>query len=231
MKKQIVVNVKAAKTLPLDSLQPFQDGLKTSTTESMANLKQGILDEGICLALSVWPHKGKNNVIDGHQRIPALRELEQEGWKIPPIPVNIVEAKTVAEAKRKVLLGAGVAGRVQMDALTNFMAKNKLDRSALDRANLPNPGLLSIQSIDVQAHTRSVGGVGEDPSNNNVYKTNAERLETFLGSDVRRLSLVMGPKDYERLLNGLTEICEEHELETHGEAVLFLLEKHEDSKA
>lgn len=138
--KTIKVAVEAKKTLPLGKLEPFQQDIKTLSKEQYEKLRTNILKNGFSFAVHVWQNKGKNYIIDGHQRIFAVKQLvDIEGYEMPPVPVAVVKAASFKEAKRKVLAGASLYGRVNQTALQEFLESNELDfESVVAQFDLPD---------------------------------------------------------------------------------------------
>jgi DNA modification methylase len=101
---RIDVTCEAATALPLDSLLDFQGGIKTISDENLAKLKRRIVEHGINAPVFVWRTKAKkpkHYIIDGHQRCMALRELRDEGYTVPDVPVAFIEAKSKKDAADK----------------------------------------------------------------------------------------------------------------------------------
>lgn len=130
--KQIKVAVEGAKTIPYSKLLPFQNDLKILTDEQYKKLKESILSQGFSFSVHVWQNKGKNYIIDGHQRIETLKRMSKEGFNIPPVPVSMVSAKSYSEAKKKVLSGASQYGSVSEQGLLDFINENNIDFSEID---------------------------------------------------------------------------------------------------
>jgi len=130
--KVIKIAVEGKATVPIDDLTGFQGDLKSLDKENYEKFRKGVIDHGFSFAVHIWKDQGKNYIIDGHQRIFGLKQMrENEGWNIPPIPVNIVQADSYEQAKKKVLLGASVYGRVNEDALFAYMTENNIDIDTL----------------------------------------------------------------------------------------------------
>lgn len=225
--KKVEIKCTGADTASIDDFHFIQGSLKTLSEEGYQKLKHQILTYGYSEPVLAWDNDNKKKVVSGQRRIETLLRMRTEGHHVPYIPYNFVEAENEHEAKMKVLAMASQFGTVTTGGLREFMSDLDIDIPELDQhfalPGIDLPALFSDEdgTTDVQAHTRKTG-VGEDPSNKNEYKTNAERLDNYLGSEIRRLALVMGPADYERLLAGLTIVCDSVGLNTHGEAVLYL---------
>lgn len=122
MDKQIKIKVEGKMALPYGELIPFQNDLKTLDKERYERLRASILKEGICFTKHVWPNEGKYFLIDGHQTIFVVKQMvEAEGFEVGNIPVSIIHADSFREAKRKVLAGASVYGRMTEKSIFDFL--------------------------------------------------------------------------------------------------------------
>lgn len=125
--KKIKISVEAKAQVPLETLEPFQGTLKKLETAQFNKLKKVLIEEGISFAVHVWQNKGKNHIIDGHQRVFVLKQLKEvEGYEVPDVPIALVSANSYAEAKRKVLAGASQYGKLSKEGLIDFMNNNEI---------------------------------------------------------------------------------------------------------
>src|SRR4030095_4602889 len=99
--------------------------------------KKSIVKYGLSFPSFIWKKNGTMNCIDGHQRGRVLAEMEKEGWKIPPVPVVYVDAKSEKEAKEKVLLLSSQYGHYTGESLYEFMEMSGLEPDALEALDLP----------------------------------------------------------------------------------------------
>jgi hypothetical protein len=102
MAKEIKIKCKAADGMALDELYEFQGELKTISDDELEKLKKSILKYGFSFPVFVW----KSKVLDGHQRLKAVKQLVSDGYKIKnnKLPVVRIEAKNEKEAAEKLLL-------------------------------------------------------------------------------------------------------------------------------
>lgn len=121
------IECKGADSISLDELTPFQDELKSLSKENYEKIKKEILKNGFSEPISVWRHGGKHYCLNGHQRLRALSGLKADGYAIDRVPVSFVEAKTIKEAKRKILGLAGQYGKVEKDELYKFISDYDLE--------------------------------------------------------------------------------------------------------
>lgn len=115
--KQINVECHGATILRLGQLQEFQGELKDLSQTNYERLKKSILENGFSFVFHVWKEGDKYFILDGHQRYRTLKEMQREGFTIPPLPVAWVQAKSYREAKRKLLAGASQYGEVTSQGL------------------------------------------------------------------------------------------------------------------
>ncbi len=119
--KKIKITCQAATVLQPDELEDFQGGLKTISETDLRRLKNQIRRHGISAPIFVWQHKGKNYVLDGHQRLKALRGLALEGYQFDGIPAATISAATVTEAREKLLAFSSTYGQIDVSELDAFV--------------------------------------------------------------------------------------------------------------
>jgi DNA modification methylase len=120
--KVIPIACQGASEIAYNELEPFQGDLKTLDKEAFEKLRKDILDLGFSEPISVWQHEGHNYILNGHQRLRTLKVLiETEGYSCAKIPVNLVDATDIKQAKMKVLALASAFGRVESQGLYEFM--------------------------------------------------------------------------------------------------------------
>ena len=122
MQTHIVIACEGAATVPYTKIKNFQGDLKDISPEDYERLKEQILDHGFNSPVHVWKHRNQLWNLDGHQRIKVLSGLEDEGYKIPDIPINYIKAKNMADAKRILLSKVSQYGKVTPQGMYNFMA-------------------------------------------------------------------------------------------------------------
>lgn len=145
--KQLVrVTCQGATTLMLEHLTEFQGELKELSKENYAKLRREIMDMGFSEPVSVWPEKVDAtttfHLLNGHQRYRTLKQMQLEGFEIPPIPVNLVDALDRAEAKRKVLAFTSQYGQITQEGLYEFMTGADIGiDEVMDRFRFPEVDL------------------------------------------------------------------------------------------
>lgn len=128
VKKEIKIAVKGAALLAMEDLSPFQGELKRLERDDYEKLRKNILDNGFSFTVHVWQNKKKNYIIDGHQRLACVKMMnETEGYKVPKLPVSIVEAPNYKSALKKVLAGISQYGTMTKESLTTFIKEHDLD--------------------------------------------------------------------------------------------------------
>ena len=125
--KQIKIKCKAAITLRLDQLVPFQGELKSLSEDSFNKLKKSLLKYGVTFPFFVWQDGPTYNILDGCQRERVLSVLKDEGYLIPLLPAVLVEAANATEAREKILLASSQNGEITQESLYQFIHENKID--------------------------------------------------------------------------------------------------------
>jgi len=123
--KTIQIKCKGASTLPLDLLLEFQGNLKTLPKKNLSDLKRRIVEDGFIAPMFVCDIAGDYKVVDGERRLTALISLRQEGFDIPMIPVDFIEAKDEKEARARVLSISSQYGIMNEAELQEWL--NELD--------------------------------------------------------------------------------------------------------
>lgn len=121
--EKLKINVKEIKYLGIEELHEFQGDLKSLSDENFNRLKNDLISTGFDFVLHVWldPKSKQYKLIDGHQRLKVLTALHSEGsLKIPKIPVALISAKNLKEAKKKVLKAASQHGETNRDSVLDF---------------------------------------------------------------------------------------------------------------
>ncbi len=165
----IKVACKTKDSAPLYTLNELQGDLKTIDPDSLQKLKAEIVNTGFAFPVLVWrdvPAK-KTYIVGGHQRVRALRELKDKGFtnvagvneavKVPDVPVVHIEAKTLQEAKRRVLQDVAQYGKVTPDGLFEFMKGAKISYDSLEHSFvLPDFDMSGFQSSYFPAQPKTV---------------------------------------------------------------------------
>jgi len=121
--KNIKIKCQGAGTLPLESLTQFQGNLKTITPANLKKLRSRIIDSGFVAPIFIWQHEGKNYILDGTQRLLALKSLQGEGYHIPELPVAYVEADNEEDARKKLLSITSTYGDFNLEELQGWLTK------------------------------------------------------------------------------------------------------------
>lgn len=148
--KVILITCEGAALVPPADLSPLQGELKTLEAKEYAKLRRAIEKRGFSFPLSVWKEsESKLHVLDGHQRLNVVSKMLKEGWKLDGgrLPVDWIEARSMKEAKEKVLLAASQYGRYTEDSVYEFVHTSGLAWGELKQElDLPqlNMGKLEI---------------------------------------------------------------------------------------
>ena len=119
--KMIRITCSADNTIDWHELTEFQGELKSRTKEDVEKAKKSILKHGWSFPVFVWKDTGINYVLDGHCRLLVLKELEKEGYLIPPLPMTEIFCKDRAEAKEKLLKLNSQFGSMSAESVISFV--------------------------------------------------------------------------------------------------------------
>ena len=106
------------------SLRPFQpESLKKTSPDRLQKLKTSLLSNGFAMSFYVFEdQEGNIWIIDGHHRLKALEELEQDGKDIPiEFPCSFLRVRDKAHAKKLVLAFNSHYAELQKDGLLDFI--------------------------------------------------------------------------------------------------------------
>ena len=146
MSKQVEIKCKGASALPIESLVPFQGELKTLSEENFKKLKRDILELGFSEPISIWNGQDKAYILNGHQRLHTLKKMQSEGYTIPEIPVNLVEADSLEQAKKKVLSLTSQFGVMSAQGLFDFIKDTTIKFDDINASfNFPDMNMVSFK--------------------------------------------------------------------------------------
>jgi hypothetical protein len=117
----------------LNDLHQLQGELKSLTESDYHKLRGRIEKTGFRFPVFVWSDdEKKTHIIDGHQRIRCLLQMEREGFKIPKIPVADIEAESLQDAREQILAACSAYGVIESDGLYEFMNTSDISIEAID---------------------------------------------------------------------------------------------------
>lgn len=141
MAKRVINDVISLEYIAIDRLTPFQGNLKYLTKKNYNKLKKTILDLGFSEPISVWENEDKLYVLNGHQRLYTLQEMAKEKYSIPDIPICRIRAKSLKEAKKKILALTSQYGTLSEESLADYIMDSDLSLEALENFNFPEINL------------------------------------------------------------------------------------------
>ena len=137
----IRIECKGHTELSINDLNILQGDLKDLSVQNYEKLKKQILELGFSEPVSVWKNDDKWWLLNGTQRLRTLQTMRDEGIHIPKIPVNIVEAKNIKEAKKKILSLTSQFGAMTSDGLYQFMSEGEIQFDEIVDFNFPEISL------------------------------------------------------------------------------------------
>jgi hypothetical protein len=122
MAKKIEIICETGIMVPWKNLKEYQGNLKELSRVNFEKLKRIIIEDGFAAPIFIW--KGKNYILDGHQRIRVLESLIKEGYVDPvKMPcVNIV-CRDEKHAKKLILDFASIYGKATDEGFYQFLAE------------------------------------------------------------------------------------------------------------
>jgi hypothetical protein len=117
--KEIINKITNCETISWQELKTYEfNQLKDNSNRDITKLKNSIINQGFSFALCNWAdHKF---IIDGTGRHLALLELEKEGYEIPDLMVNQIQAENIKEAKKLALMVSSQHGQITQSSLADF---------------------------------------------------------------------------------------------------------------
>jgi len=120
--EKIEIRCQGADNLTLEEIVLFDGNPKKSSSEDLEKLISLIIELGFVVPFHIWRKPdGKYLLLDGHQRISAIREMGNRGFNLPEkYPVDYIQAKDLSSAKK--ILGAisSQYGRYNKKKLKDF---------------------------------------------------------------------------------------------------------------
>lgn len=113
----------------LKDLQLLEDGRSLKKTDSgkILRLAESMLRFGLVNNLEVWQDGQDYYCFDAHHRVKALREIDEAGLKIPPLPATRCLAKDKLEAKRLLFVKESRSSWIDIEAVPEYLAQTKFD--------------------------------------------------------------------------------------------------------
>ena len=106
-----------------EKLKPFQPvDLKKMSKLQLDKIKTSLKNNDFKSPFYVWQDKEILWVLDGHQRLPVLKLLKDEGENIPgKLPANFIDCKNKKDAKKAVLIYNSHYADIQKNDFFSFV--------------------------------------------------------------------------------------------------------------
>ena len=131
----IKITCDVKKHLTIEQLKPFQNSnFKEFTPRAKEKMRNSIVKHGFFAPIFVW--KGKNKILDGHHRLMVVREMAEDGWTVPPLPVVEIEASSEKDAAEKILKITSEYARITDQGLEEFMETFELTDGDIEDVSL-----------------------------------------------------------------------------------------------
>lgn len=197
MEKKIRIECRGAGTLALHLLNPLQGELKWLPDEEYERLRHEILEEGFSEPISIWenPADAKIYILNGHQRFLCLSRMKDDGYEIPQIPVNYVEARDEKQALSKLLGLASQYGRVKPEGLAALLRRAEITpeifvkKFSFPEINVPDfvqQYLMNGPALELPKATPDALKHNVDPASMNLSVSNVRQVQLFYDGEKHR---------------------------------------------
>ena len=196
--KTISIRCETKDTMKLEDMTVLQGNLKARTEDDYTKIKKSILKYGFSFPAFIWVDKKTktNFLIDGTGRYSALKQMQEEGYLIPELPIVYIEAKDKAEAKNKLLRLNSQYGKMSKDSVLEFASDIDLDFSEIA---LPDTTIC----FEDEQETQETEGDDDIPDIDEKEKPNSERGCLYeLGNSILMCGDSTNAEDVARLMGG-----------------------------
>lgn len=222
--KQIKITVKGAALAPIEDFVWFQGELKMLTEENFQKLRKQILKHGFNTAIDVWfdvdiaaGHQPGMNILDGHQRIlTCMRMRDEEGYHIPHLPYDVVEAPSYQAAREIVLAKASQFGVITNQGLADFSLKTGIELKQLEN-DFTLPG---IQIADLAALASAP--LPELETDKSAYTDEAK--DKYDRAIVKAITMHFSNNEYAEVVNRLNLAQEKLGVDDYSQTLIGLLD-------
>ena len=121
--KKLKIKCQGTSSVSIEKLKDFQGNLKELSRKNHKKLKNNLINDGFRIPIFIW----KKNILDGHQRLKILNEMQGEEWLIPEIPVIELKAKNKQDAKKLLLLINSRYGKMTEQGLADFVSNANIN--------------------------------------------------------------------------------------------------------
>jgi hypothetical protein len=222
MSKTIEINCEGAKKLHLDEIFPLQGNLKTLDKENEQKLVDELLRHGYSEPISVWDDGSEYKVLNGHQRLKVLKKLKKDGYKIDEIPVSVVKAKDLREAKEKILAMASQYGKLTQSSLEEFLKTADIDFTDV-------VGTISFPEIDFDIFENVLQHKEEIHTDEREADVDESKMafEVYKNNTIKQIVLYFDGETYLKTISRLNAAVEQMGVENFTDVMLRLLDEHD----
>lgn len=119
--KTIRVNCTSTHQISHHKLKIIQGDSKDLMGENYLKYKKSLIKHGIMKPANVWINEdGVHCILDGTQLVRSLTALENEGFDVPEIPITLVEASSLKDAKDKIVSLMSSFGTINNQGFLEF---------------------------------------------------------------------------------------------------------------
>ncbi len=164
---RLEIKCSGATTANVKELLDFQGDLKTLSDDNYIKFRAELLELGYSEPISVWiDPSGKKYVLNGHQRRKTILNMISEGIEVDDLPINLVDADDLKQAKRKVLALTSQYGEMSQDGLKDFCEKNSFEFDEMIKDfRFPELEAMELDLLEEQEETDGDDDASEEVEN------------------------------------------------------------------
>ena len=156
---KIPITCKVTEYETLLRLKDFQGGLKSISKIELEKIKASILKYGFSFPVFVW----ELNILDGHQRLAAVKELIEAGHEIDAIPVVKIEAKDEKEAAEKLLILNSRYAQITQHGFDAFVEEIEIELPEMQSLlHIPEITFFDTEDFDHEEHWQGMPEFEQD---------------------------------------------------------------------
>jgi len=156
MDKHVKINSSIKDRVDFESLKIIQGDLKELHAKAYLKYKKSILKHGITDPFDVWENEEKELcIVGGTQKKRVLLAMTNEGFSVPKVPINRIEAKSLKEAKHIVFTLASQYGKITTQGLIEEAQSAGFSdlKEIMDEYELPEIDFNKISDEFTKDHT------------------------------------------------------------------------------
>jgi hypothetical protein len=143
----------------LERIQTFQGNLKSTDKLRIEKIKTSILKYGFSFPVFIWGLK----ILDGHQRLTAIKELIEDGHEIDAVPIVRIIAADEKEAAEKLLLINSRYAEITQHGFDEFVEEIQIELPDMESVlHIPEITFFETEDFDHKEHWQGMPEFEQD---------------------------------------------------------------------